>query len=322
MSKTPAAPSSALRTPLNDILGAQANVRLLRALVCQSTPLGKAELARRAGMTPQGGRKAIDRLFDAGIVQYVGSGSRQQVVLRSGHPLASALVRLFQAEAARYKELIHALKTSVSELERPPKAVWIQGRIPQGVDEYGDPLILGVLAKAAEVDDLAERLREALMEVERKHDVTIEVRPYSEADIAALSLHKMPTITIFGPDPSAFIPVEDAEKGSRIRQHRDYDERALHRARRLADLLVREPALRERALVWVDERLREEGENRELREWQRILNTTSPARLRRLLTSDTDRAVRLRQSLPFWSVLSKMEQQEILAGRNHGPRST
>lgn len=311
-------PSGALEAPLDDILGAAANIRILRALAYHDTPLGRAEAGRRAGITSQGARKAIDRLFDVGILQYVGSGNRQQVRLREEHPLASVLVTVFQAEAARHSDLKRSLKSAVQELGHSVQAAWIEGPVAEGADEYGDPLILGVLAKANWVDELAERIRDIVADVERKYDVTIDVRPYTEADLTALSFQKAATVPIFGPDPIAFMQGLEIKASGRFQQHYHHDERALHRARRLADLLVKEPNLRERALDWLAERLQED-ENKELREWQRILQTTSPARLRRLLTADTDRAVRLRQSLPFWSVLTDEERQEMLAGINDEP---
>lgn len=40
---------------------------------------------------------------------------------------------------------------------------------------------------------------------------------------------------------------------------------------------------------------------------------------RRLLTAESDRAVGLRQSIPFWPVLSEEQRQRILAEADDGP---
>lgn len=264
-------------------------------------------------MTPQGGRKALDRLFEVGIVHYIGSGNRQQVSFRQEHPLASAIVELFDAEADRYRNLVKEIKSSVAELKPLPRAAWIQGPVAERVDEYGDPLIIGVLAGAKEVDQLAETLRDRLLNVEKDYDVTIEVRPYTEADLVAVSQRERQTLPLLGPDPEALLSDREGRGDSRLQRHEDHDARALERAERLAELLVREPGLRDRALRWLEEARETEGDDRELREWERILESTSIPRLRHLLTSDTDRAIRLRQSVPFWSILNERERDQVLA---------
>lgn len=308
--------SGALRAPLDEILGTTANVQILRVLIQEDTPLGRAEAARRAGMTPQGGRKALNRLFEAGLVQYVGSGKTQQVQLREDHPLASDLSDLFDAERQRYKSLLQAIKSVAGQATPPPQTVWIQGPVAEGTDEYGDPLILGVLADVDEVDELSEDLRDALVELERRYDVTIEVRPYTRADLVALESDDISTIPILGPGPGAFVSTGTEKHAPSLEKHEDHDQRTLSRARRLADLLVANPNLRDRALDWLKEQLDQEEGNRELREWKRILESTSIPRLRRLLTAETERAVRLRQSLPFWPVLNSEEREKLVPGTN------
>jgi len=47
-------PQSALRCPLNHILGTEANVRVLRAILLSDIPIGVPELARRAELQPSG----------------------------------------------------------------------------------------------------------------------------------------------------------------------------------------------------------------------------------------------------------------------------
>lgn len=311
--------SGALRTPLDEILGAKANVQILRILTREDAPMGRADAARRAGVTPQGGRKALDRLFDVGLVQYVGSGKTRQVQLREEHPLASALTDLFDAERQRHESLLRAIKSVADQATPPPQAVWIQGPVAEGTDEYGDPLILGVLADAEEVDELSEELRNELVELERRYDVTMEVRPYTRADLVAMQPDDSTTVPVFGPGPAAFVANGEDKQAPALEKHEDHDQRALRRARRLADLLVANPGLRDRALEWLNEQLDQEEGNREFREWKRILESSSIPRLRRLLTSETDRAIRLRQSLPFWPVLNNEEREMLLAEMNDEP---
>jgi hypothetical protein len=53
-------------------------------------------------------------------------------------------------------------------------------------------------------------------------------------------------------------------------------------------------------------------ERRELTEWIRILSTMSSARLQRFLVEDSERAVRLRQTLPMLNILSPAEREAVV----------
>lgn len=296
------------RTLLDTILGTQANVSILRVLTQASSPLGQSEASRRAGLTRQGGLNAIDRLFQAGVVEYVGTGSTKQVCLRREHPLASALTRLFETEAWLWEDLLQGIKDGSRSLRRSPKAVWLERR--RSDDPYREPVVIVLVADSNIVDELAEELKGVLVEVEQTHDVTIEVKARTEADLAAMN-EDLDLIRLLGPSPRALTssPQDAGEKAAR--RHEDYDERSMMRARRLSELLVHEPGLRNRALAWVNERL-EEKSDKDLAEWKRILESTSLPRLQRLLTSDSERAIRLRQSIPFYPILDDQERAQIL----------
>jgi hypothetical protein len=54
-------------------------------------------------------------------------------------------------------------------------------------------------------------------------------------------------------------------------------------------------------------------ERRELLEWDRILATMSPSRLRRFLVEPGERATRLRQTLPALDLLTPAERNAVLA---------
>ena len=62
-----------LRFPLNDVLGAEANVRLLRVLADDVVgPIGVPEAAEQTGLTETGARRALRRLEKTGFVQRFG----------------------------------------------------------------------------------------------------------------------------------------------------------------------------------------------------------------------------------------------------------
>src|SRR5262245_5376560 len=88
------------------------------------------------------------------------------------------------------------------------------------------------------------------------------------------------------------------------------------RARRLAaaiaERLEMDPTLVPRARRFIADRLTRAapGEQRPLREWDRILQTMSTARLRRFLVDPGERATRLRQTLPFVDALTANQRKQ------------
>lgn len=105
-----------------------------------------------------------------------------------------------------------------------------------------------------------------------------------------------------------------ADKGGPITSHRQVDDIARRLAEAIADLLPTDPSLIDRALEWIDQRLEEASrrEAHDLREWRRILSRLSVPQIRAFLTEDSERADRLRQSLPFVEVLSRSERAELI----------
>lgn len=314
---------SALRAPLNYALGTEANVRILRVVTETESPLGKAEVARRAELNASGVRRAIDDLVDQGLLEPVGTGPRQSVRLRQSHPLARALRLLFETERNRFEHLMNELRLAVEGLQPPPYAAWIEGPLAKNADVLGDPLIVGILASSRDVDGLAERLGHILEEVIRQHDVLIEIRSRTAADLATASegyLAKLSeVIPILGPPPLSLHEEESSggDYGGGRDRHTNVDRRMLRLARAIADRLGRDPSLVERAGKYIDRRLARASaaERKELLEWKQLLDSTSMAQLRRFLVDPGERATRLRQTLPFLDVLSKDERDRLLQER-------
>ena len=93
--RPPAEQQSALRKPLNYLLGTETAVRILRVLSTTATPIGKAELARQADLNASGVRRALKPLIELGIVDEVGNTPRHPVRLRVSGALSQPLRRLF-----------------------------------------------------------------------------------------------------------------------------------------------------------------------------------------------------------------------------------
>ena len=310
---------SAIRNPLNHILGTESGVRILRVLSQTRQPLSAADLARRTTLNPTGVRNTLQDLIREGILVQVGGGSRRLVHLRPDHPLAPALRRLFAAEAGRIDTLRKGIGKAAAELATPPRSVWLQGSIAEGTDKGDDTLIVGVLASAVDLESTVEALRERIADLEKQQDVTIEVRSFSTADLSTLSAEAKNEITsampLWGPHPEAFIH-DHARRPRRASKetHAQLDARGLALAHGILRKLRADPSLIERTRRRLSARMRtaSPGERKELEEWNRLLQSGSERRLRQVLADPGQRATRLRQTMPFLDVLTPEERDDVL----------
>jgi hypothetical protein len=312
-----------LVAPLNHILGTEANVRLLRVLSEAREPLARPEVARRAQMDASGVRRALDSLAAEGIVEAVGAGARTPVRLRTQHPLASAIRRLFVAERGRAEDVVEAIREIGTRLSRQPRALWVSLPVEREPDSL-ETMHLGVLASAREVDAIARSLRDRLRDVQRRYDVPIEVRGYTLADLHTLAADARAELAtaqpILGPAPTGFLAgaAPGAAAGrSQSRGHARQDRRALLLGRAIGERISRDPTLIERAREYARRMAASSpGVRQEMEEWEEILDTLPPARLRAFLGDPGERATRLRQSLPFVDVLGPAERENLFRKAN------
>ena len=183
--RPPAESQSALRNPLNEMLGTETNVRILRVLVAAEVPLGKSELARQASLNPSGVRRALRALIELRIVEEVGKTHRPLVRLRNKHPLSGTLRNLFQAERARFDLLVETLREMIAHVQPPPRSAWIQGPVARGTDEPGDPVVVGVLTSARYAASAREQLLLMLPEFVGDPDVQVVPKVWTLADLDA-----------------------------------------------------------------------------------------------------------------------------------------
>ncbi len=313
---------SAFRYPLSFILGTEANVRVLRALAFSSAPRSHAELARETGLSAPGLRRSVVSLEEAGVVDLLGAARRQRVRLRREHPLSAALVALFQAEADRPRQVPDQLRAAFESLDTAPISVWIAGPVAEGTDELADQLVVCILANAADVDMIRQSVEPAIEEIEGVHDLLIELRIVTRADLKTLSQRARDqlarVLAVLGPAPSALIKGAASPRSRRTsipRSHAEHDIRSRAMGAAIAEAIKRDPSLIERAHSYIVNRQNRasRSEQRELQEWGRILRTASPAKLRKLLVDPGERATRLRQTLPFLDALTPGERDAVYA---------
>jgi len=217
------------------------------------------------------------------------------------------------------EDLLTALREAARTLKPAPTSVWVEGPVLSRVDRSDDPLICCVLSNPAVLAELTDRLSERMIPIERDADVTIEVRGMTRSDLLARSKAETASlrdaILLAGIPPESFRPDAVRSRARVIRSHEDHDVRARRLALAIALKLKRDPDLLHAAREQLRTRRRaaSPSEQRELLEWTRILATMPPSRLQRFLAEPSERATRLRQTLPLLDILSPAERTAVLA---------
>jgi DNA-binding transcriptional ArsR family regulator len=314
---------SAFKAPLNGILGTEASVRILRVLASASVPLTRSEVATQAKLYSSGVPRVLSHLEDQGIVESIGQGRSRPVRLRQQHPFYNALKNLFGEEGARVARVLEGIRNALNQLSPAPAAAWIEGPVATDSDRYSDPLTVGVLADSPDSQGWNAHLRNAFNQLQRLHDVAIEAHVWWRADILAVSDSAravLLTITpLIGPPPLDILGLsrDAAAPGTATREfsHDMHDATARQFAAAIANRIRTQPGIVDDAIKYLDRRLPAVSSNErlELQEWHDILTTYSHSRLRSFLVSDSERATRLRQSLPFVNVLSSADRESIRA---------
>jgi len=292
-----------LRYPLNELLGTQAHVRLLRVMINEvDGPLTASDAAKRAGLTLPGAQKALKKLFRSGFISRVGGGRKHQYEVRSSDRLMQVVIDLFQAEKDRYEQLVTAIKKEIKNLIPPPRAVWI-GSFPEELDT---PLTIGLLHETRHLTNCVRKLRTQLNQVESVFDLTIEIEGYTQADISDLSFEgKTPLYGV--------LPLPNSHIRKQAMTHREKDQNLLRLSRKIAEAIEQDASIVRRALEYID-RLSKEDQgmaNKDIKEWRDILEMYSIQRLSRFLVSTSKRADRLRQSNPFFAILNPNERAQL-----------
>ncbi len=296
-----------LRNPLSALLRSESHVRVLRILALTDQLIGAPEIARLAGLTPLGARKALERLVRTGFVFVVGGGRQKSYGFRRKEPLIDSLVKLFRAERDRYDELVRRLKVAVNELTPPVQSAWIH----RPGNNVLTKVTLGFIGSSTHLALQQSELRENVSEIEMQFDLTIDIAASTRADVPEVDTNGVQLLTGFA--------IWEAGKGTAApTSHEALNERTLRRARRIAHLVEKDPTLISRASHHLRRVLREgQGPaDRDLQEWRNILAEYSQLRVREFLIDSSERAVRLRQSSPFLPVLDDSQREFVLSDKS------
>ena len=151
------------RYPLTQVLGTEANVRLLRELALHGGLLSAPSLVTRTGLAKGSVRTGLDALLAVGMVVMKGSGNVRLHSLRSDHPLGGPIEALFEAEQARFAAVREAIRMAARKLKPAPVAAYAYGSVASGQDRPDSDLdVLVVAQDEARVSAMAAAMREAL----------------------------------------------------------------------------------------------------------------------------------------------------------------
>ena len=316
-----ATPQSAQRAPLNEVLGREANVRVLRALALAETPLSRAEICSRTALSSSGLPRVLRHLEEWGVIEFIGSGHGKRSQLRQQHRVADALRELFRAEQRRIDDLIGWLRTAVGLIRPTPSSAWIEGPFVAGVDRLHEPLVVGILSEASVTskEDIRAHMRDQLRRAQATFDVVLEIRIMDSFDIQLLAPDERKrlaaVIGLIGPAPLDLLGIDMPPYPVIGDAHGALEDRSLRIGKAIAHRLTTDRELVPATTHWIERRLptASAGERRTLEEWYDLLASSSPAQLRAFLKSSSERAVRLLRSQPFIAVLSDEARHELLA---------
>jgi len=153
---------SSIRRPLTLMLGVSSNLRVLRALVQHGGMLAASEIVGMTGLSRESVRLGLISLETSGAV--VSSGSPHARVHRynDGHYLAPQLTALFEAEKHRFAAIQDAIRHGVAGM--PVFSLFIYGSAARGDDGPESDLDIGLVARAENLAEVVEGVREALRE--------------------------------------------------------------------------------------------------------------------------------------------------------------
>ncbi len=297
---------NSFRYPLNILLGTEAQIRLLRVLTTEvNGSISPADAADRAGLTPLGAKKALRKLTETGFVRAVGGGRKQQYEVAWNDTLVQTVVALFNTERERYDYILASIRRCIDEVEIQPVSAWIAS-LPANP---ADPMKVCILQEAMSLNMTVHDLRKLLQGIESELDMTIEVTGYTRADTiqpgtGSIHLYGLP-----------LIENSDVKIGFQRgpASHEEIDQRLARTCLLIAKMISEDSSIIERAKRHTRRILKGPSgpAARDVEEWMDILEQCSVRRLIQFLSSNEERATRLRQSCPFLAVMNQKEKQRI-----------
>ncbi len=307
-----------LRTPLNQLLSRESHVRILRELIISGKCLNVGDLAAATKLDVSGVRRVARALISANILDF-DDRNQDQVCFRNDHPLSGPLQALFQAENIETERVEADIRAAVLRISPSPIAAWLTH---DESDDKADKLTVGILAEHKYLESSVTSLREMIAAIRNNYSTFIEVHGLTVPDLSALTPEARSKLSnarpLLGIQPHSFLsarsgPRRAVRPDNRNTLHSLRDREALELGKLIAQKITRDPLTLSRAIEFISRRMENASasEAKELREWKELIQTMSAHQLARFLTDSGERAIRLRQSLPFAGLVSQEERAAI-----------
>jgi predicted nucleotidyltransferase len=218
-------PQSALRYPLTTILGADAQVRVLRELAGHGGTLSAPNLVQRTGLAASSVREALGVLQRTDVVEAVGSGRTWLYRLQKEHPIGAALQALFWSEQGRFDSIIETVRLVAAGTGPGLVAVWLYGSAARGTDRPGSDLDIAVACEPDSLSRIREGVRDGLQEAERQLGFCASVVAVDTDDVLRHDADRDPWWTSVVRDALVLLGPRPEELAGRLRRTRAARER-------------------------------------------------------------------------------------------------
>jgi predicted nucleotidyltransferase len=158
-----AAHQSAQRYLLTSILGTDTGLRIVRELARHGGQLSAPDIGRRTGLAKASVARGLEVLEEARVVEPAGTGRSVVHRLRPDHPLAPALIALFEAEEARFEAILDSARSAALAAGPGVLALWLFGSVARGDDRADSDVDLAFVAEPEALSRLADVIRDALV---------------------------------------------------------------------------------------------------------------------------------------------------------------
>lgn len=177
-----------LARPLDNILGTQAKVRVLRALEVSEGPQTLLGLQQATALTYAGAQRAVNPLVDAGIVSELPTVGARLFKFATEHPFAAALSVLFEAERRRAQAISAIIDTWAAQRRHGLLAIWLFGSVARREDTFRSDVDIALVAKTDdEALTLAHELRTAMETVAAEFTLRPNVVPFSAVAVGEMA---------------------------------------------------------------------------------------------------------------------------------------
>ncbi|WP_331376009.1 nucleotidyltransferase domain-containing protein [Sinorhizobium chiapasense] len=157
-------PDSSLRHPLNSVLGAESNVRLLRELCLHGGYISAPQLTGRTGLVRNSTWNALKSLRQYGLVVEEGTDRSRLFRINWEHPLADLIGQLFRAESERLHNIFEEIKAGGKKLNDRIASMWLYGSVARREDRADSDVDIGLIARPDDLAEVVEAVRELLRE--------------------------------------------------------------------------------------------------------------------------------------------------------------